>query len=435
MSRNSPSSGLIVARSGRQIGGIGEQVRQGAALGARRVRPLGGLVELLRVAEQHDGPRGGRAGEHVGEAHLAGLVDDEDVQRGLGPRELGPAPRPGHGADDVDRCADRSAASTSALPLSTIAAAWVGRLAALRLLADADGPAELDGGLGHLVEHLPDDLVAVGDDADAFPLGRRGARSSARPVYVLPEPGGPWIGRTPPGIARTIRVAASTAVSPGRRSGAPGPCPTSGGVRSSRSRTEAGTAPPPSVAPPAANPASATRCPVRRRLSASSPLGTTPCGTIDRGSATPARIGPRLIVMVCATSSTASTVPAPSPVRGSSIVGVLADPVVLGRERERVGDRLLRPARCAAARARRAARAPRSARRRSCPSARSSATTPTCPRAGARSASGRGASGRRLRAGCARSTGSSGTPAVRTLEIRPRPPARARSARPTRTRR
>ena len=122
---------------------------------------------------------------------------------------------------------DRSAASTSALPLSTIAAACVGPWPPFGFWPMRTGRVELDGGLGHLVEHLPDDLVAVGDDADAFPLGDEVHDHPRARCRSCPSPGAPGSAGPRRGIARTIRVAASTAVSPGRRSGAPGPCPTS----------------------------------------------------------------------------------------------------------------------------------------------------------------------------------------------------------------
>ena len=186
-------------------------------------------------------PRGRRAGEHVGEAHLAGLVDDQDVEHGLRPCELGPAPRPGHGADDVDRRAPASAASTSALPLSTIAAACGRAWPPFGFWPIRTGPVELDGGLGHLVEHVADDLVAVGDDADALPLGDE--------VHDHPRPGvGLARARWP--LDRQRRRPASPARSASRRrrpsrravgAARPGPARRRGGVRSSRSRTDAGT--------------------------------------------------------------------------------------------------------------------------------------------------------------------------------------------------
>jgi len=58
---------------------------------------LGGLGELLGVAEQYQSPGGAaRHGERVGERVLAGLVDDQDVHL-LG--EVFPGPQTGGAAD------------------------------------------------------------------------------------------------------------------------------------------------------------------------------------------------------------------------------------------------------------------------------------------------------------------------------------------------
>ena len=43
--------------------------------------PFARLLELLRVAEQHEAVRGLRHGEHVGERHLPGFVDEQHVDR------------------------------------------------------------------------------------------------------------------------------------------------------------------------------------------------------------------------------------------------------------------------------------------------------------------------------------------------------------------
>lgn len=46
---------------------------------AARVRSLRDVCELLRVTEQDDAIRGLGDGDRVGEGHLAGLVDQQDV--------------------------------------------------------------------------------------------------------------------------------------------------------------------------------------------------------------------------------------------------------------------------------------------------------------------------------------------------------------------
>jgi hypothetical protein len=72
-SRKMPRSGGIVAASPRRLLGDGE-------LAAVGVAALGDLRELLRVAEDDRVSRGRGGGESVGQTHLAGLVDDEDVE-------------------------------------------------------------------------------------------------------------------------------------------------------------------------------------------------------------------------------------------------------------------------------------------------------------------------------------------------------------------
>ena len=307
---------------------------------------------------------------------------------------------------------DRRAASTSALSAEHGRGRVGRRLPGLRLLADADRLPELDRRLRDLVEDLADDLVAVGDDPDPPALADQVARSSARRCRSCPN-------RAAPGSAGRRRPSSGPRGSPRRRpsrrrrrTGPPGAWPAAGGVRSRRA-----VAPRPGRRPRRAR----ARRPGAPSAAGSRPApcsGRRPSGRSTGGAASPANVGPRLIVIVRATSSTAITSPADCPRPRVVDVAVLADPVVLGRERERVArSTAWRPARWRRARGRRAARAPRAARRRSCPSARSSATRPTCPRAGARSAAGRGASGRPPRGRCARSTGSSGTPAVSRAEI------------------
>ena len=76
-----------------------EQVSQRRPLGSGRMRALERLVELLRVAEQHEAPGRRRYGDDVRERHLAGLVDEQDVDRAA---EVLARPDPGRPAGDVD---------------------------------------------------------------------------------------------------------------------------------------------------------------------------------------------------------------------------------------------------------------------------------------------------------------------------------------------
>ena len=81
-SRKSPRSGGIVCV-------VADQVPEHGGAAAGGVRPLDHLVELLRVADEHEVPRGRAHRERVGERDLAGLVDEEVVERAvvLGARE------------------------------------------------------------------------------------------------------------------------------------------------------------------------------------------------------------------------------------------------------------------------------------------------------------------------------------------------------------
>ena len=75
-SRKSPRSGGIVSSSPSRCSSTEHA-------GAARVRALADLRELLRVAEQDEVAGAGGDGERVGERHLAGLVDQQDVDRRL----------------------------------------------------------------------------------------------------------------------------------------------------------------------------------------------------------------------------------------------------------------------------------------------------------------------------------------------------------------
>ena len=87
---------------------VADQVLEHGGAAAGGVRALDHLVELLRVADEHDVPRRRAHRERVGERNLPGLVDEEVVERGvvLGPREEpgGAAARsqPVHAAASVD---------------------------------------------------------------------------------------------------------------------------------------------------------------------------------------------------------------------------------------------------------------------------------------------------------------------------------------------
>jgi hypothetical protein len=58
---------------------VAEQVLERAATARSRVRRLGDLWELERVAEQQQVPRRPASGERVSEGELTSLINDEDV--------------------------------------------------------------------------------------------------------------------------------------------------------------------------------------------------------------------------------------------------------------------------------------------------------------------------------------------------------------------
>ena len=63
------------------------------------MRALRYVGELLRVAEQHEPAPGARDRQRVGERHLAGLVDEQHVDR---PPHLLARPQPRRPRDEVD---------------------------------------------------------------------------------------------------------------------------------------------------------------------------------------------------------------------------------------------------------------------------------------------------------------------------------------------
>ena len=219
---------------------------------------------------------------------------------------------------------ERRALSMSALSSSTVAAAWVGGWPPLGFCPMRTGTPAAAAATATSSSTFPMTLWLFATTPTRLPAATSATMTRA-PVYVLPDPGGPWIGRMPPGAVSAMRVAASSAVSPAFRSGTPGPCPASGGRRRSSARTAAMPAADASSRSTSPSPLAATHWPVRSRLSASSLLGTMPSGTIERGSGSPALASPRVIVIVLAASSTSTTDPADAPVLGSLIV--LSSPI------------------------------------------------------------------------------------------------------------
>ena len=167
-----------------------EQVLEHRRLAPVRVRALQHLAELLRVADEHEVARRGAHRERVGERDLAGLVDEQVVELAV---VLAVGEEPGRAAEQVAVVAvgvvedvldpvarvprlravalaffsPRNVTPSSAAPSTTSSSSlWIARW---------------------LVEATPTRLPAST------------SRAIRRPeVYVLPEPGGPWITRCRP---------------------------------------------------------------------------------------------------------------------------------------------------------------------------------------------------------------------------------------------
>ena len=91
---------------------LAEHVLEHARAGAVGMDALRDLGELERVAEQDEPPGRGAAGDRVGEAVLAGLVDDERVELAV---ELVAREEPGRAGDKRaprDRARRRSSRSS-----------------------------------------------------------------------------------------------------------------------------------------------------------------------------------------------------------------------------------------------------------------------------------------------------------------------------------
>ena len=95
-----------------------------------------------------------------------------------------------------------------------------------------------------LVEQVADHGVRVRGDPDRA-VARRPSSSTimCAPVYVLPEPGGPWIARHVASSCPTSRRAASSGASPGATSGAPGSDPALAAAGAAAGRGRRGTGP------------------------------------------------------------------------------------------------------------------------------------------------------------------------------------------------
>ena len=192
---------------------LAEQVLEHRGAGAVGMDPLRDLGELERVAEQDERPRRGAHRERVGERDLAGLVDEEVVERLV---ELLVREQPGGAGDEVDLGVGEAVLGdlderplvarrpSSARGTSTPSASATFSTSRSRLWIDL-----------WLCEVTPTRL----------PRAIRWTISRA-PVHVLPEPGGPCTNRWLPSTRSTSRFISSSAATWTRS-------PSSGGSRRS----------------------------------------------------------------------------------------------------------------------------------------------------------------------------------------------------------
>ena len=168
--------------------GFAEEVAEDGDVGAGRVDPLDGLVELARVAEQDEAPRRLADGEGIREAHLSRLVDDEDVH-GAGHLLARPQPR---GAGGEVRVAAGERLGHLVVGAGLDDALVRTAVAGVRLLDPADFDRRAVGRLAHGVEQVGDHLVAVGGHPDPLPGveqvedhpgSRVGLAASRRPLH------------------------------------------------------------------------------------------------------------------------------------------------------------------------------------------------------------------------------------------------------------
>lgn len=152
--------------------GAVENVVKGGHLAAVRVAALDRLIELLRVTHEDKRLCCLRDGEHVGEGHLRGLVDEEHIDRFKCVRTR---PEPGRPTADVHVVADgrdEVFTPTGKRQPMLLFVFFIGLMTALKI--DAEPIRFLD----DLVDEIPDDLVAVRGDPDCLALSDEGADHS-----------------------------------------------------------------------------------------------------------------------------------------------------------------------------------------------------------------------------------------------------------------
>ena len=143
---------------------IADQMLEGRGGRAARVDALRDHRQLVRVADQHDRPGTRPDRDGVCERHLAGLVDEQDVERAV---ELRSGEEPAGAGHDVDRPGGkgRGDVGVGADAGHAIEVTDVG----VGLLDDADRDPLLGRGLDDRLDQVADRLVRLRGDADPLP--------------------------------------------------------------------------------------------------------------------------------------------------------------------------------------------------------------------------------------------------------------------------
>ena len=154
------------------------------------VRSLQWLVELLRIAEQHEVRGARRRGDRVRERHLAGFVDEQRVDA---PDHVVPRPQPGGAAEHTLSVPSPRPSRAAALFLRWIASGYV-RPSLPGFWPIATWTPHSCAMLAVFSSNSPITLWLFAVTPTRFPAATRSTIIRA-PTVLFPDPGGPWIAR------------------------------------------------------------------------------------------------------------------------------------------------------------------------------------------------------------------------------------------------
>ncbi len=131
------------------------------------------LLELLRVAEQHQTASGGRHGQRVGQRHLPGFVDKQHVHRGRG---FFAGPQPRGAAEHVHVAGSERRQRVAVVVVGAhVLGRVAGRVVLAALVPQADLLARVHGLCVHGVEQVANHLVTHGHHAHLLAGRHEGA--------------------------------------------------------------------------------------------------------------------------------------------------------------------------------------------------------------------------------------------------------------------